>query len=141
VPHWGHGYATEAARTVVALGFSLGLHRIEAWHPTRNPASGAVMTKLGMTREGVPRAAAKKWGRFEDVAMYGVLAGEFVQGGRATSEAVDCGDAGEVAAIGEILHRGSPGPLLLFRAPGPCCTASVSGPLAPGSPAARSRHA
>ena len=78
-PYWNRGYATEAARAVIALGFDLGVHRVQARHLTRNPASGMVMRKLGMTFEGVLREAAKKWGRYEDVAVYGLLEREFVR--------------------------------------------------------------
>ena len=51
-PYWG-GYATEAAAALLDLAFGpLGLHRVEATHLTRNPASGRVMEKLGMRFEG-----------------------------------------------------------------------------------------
>lgn len=81
VPHWGHGYATEAARAVCAFGFAaLGLHRIQARHFARNPASGRVMRKLGMRHEGVLREAVRKWDRFEDLAVYAVLAAEWAGG-------------------------------------------------------------
>ena len=74
VPFWGHGYCTEAAREVVAFGFdALRLHRIEASHLTRNPASGRVLEKLGLQREGLRRGAVRKWGLFEDVAIYAML--------------------------------------------------------------------
>lgn len=75
---WGRGYATEAARAVAAFGFGqLELHRIQSRHFTRNAASGRVMQKLGMLFEGVNREAYFRWGRFEDVAVYGVLAQEW----------------------------------------------------------------
>lgn len=79
VPYWNHGYASEAARAVVAFAFELGLHRIQARHLVRNPASGRVMQKIGMQHEAVLREAARKWGRFEDVAMYAILAHEFTR--------------------------------------------------------------
>lgn len=75
---WGHGYATEAARALAAFGFGeLGLHRIQARHFRRNEASGRVMQKLGMQFEGVIREGYLRWGRFEDVSCYGVLAHEW----------------------------------------------------------------
>jgi [ribosomal protein S5]-alanine N-acetyltransferase len=75
---WGQGYATEAARAVAAFGFArLELHRIQSRHFTRNAASGRVMQKLGMLFEGVNRDAYFRWGRFEDVAVYGVLVQEW----------------------------------------------------------------
>ena len=74
VPHWGRGYATEAAQAVVGYGFgTLGLNRIYAHHMARNPASGRVLERVGMRREGVLRQRVRKWGRFEDVVVYAVL--------------------------------------------------------------------
>ena len=54
---WGHGYATEAARAVLAHGFAAGLPEIIAVSHTDNLASQAVMRRLGMTDRGVVR----KW--------------------------------------------------------------------------------
>lgn len=74
VPHWNRGFATEAARALVGFAFSdLHLHRIQARHLTRNPASGRVLVKLGMRFEGVNRHAFKRWDEFEDVAIYAML--------------------------------------------------------------------
>ncbi len=77
VDHWRKGYCTEAARAVVRYGFDqLELNRITGHHLTRNPASGAVMQKIGMTHEGTLRQHVKKWDKFEDVECYGILASE-----------------------------------------------------------------
>jgi len=77
VPFWSLGYATEASRTLIAFGFEeLGLNRIEAHYLTRNPASGRVLEKLGMTHEGVRRQHTVKWGVPEDVAICSLLASE-----------------------------------------------------------------
>lgn len=52
--HWGRGYATEAAAAALALGFGdLGLHRITARIDADNPASAAVLRRLGMRQEAV----------------------------------------------------------------------------------------
>jgi RimJ/RimL family protein N-acetyltransferase len=52
--HQGHGYATEAVRAVLALGFDgLGLHRMTGRIDARNPASGRVLVKAGMRQEAV----------------------------------------------------------------------------------------
>ncbi|HEU4564098.1 MAG TPA: GNAT family N-acetyltransferase [Gemmatimonadaceae bacterium] len=73
-PYWGRGYATEAAGALVAFALGpLGLHRVQARHLIRNPASGRVMQKLGMRLEGVHRHAVRKWDAFEDVALYAIL--------------------------------------------------------------------
>ncbi|MCL4505625.1 MAG: GNAT family N-acetyltransferase [Chloroflexi bacterium] len=78
VPYWNHGYTTEAAAALLAYGFeTLNLHRIFARHLTRNPASGRVMQKIGMTFEGIQREHVLNNGRFEDLAGYGILRGEW----------------------------------------------------------------
>ena len=78
IPFWGHGYATEAARAVLEYGFGpLGLNRIEAHYLAQNPASGKVMEKLGMQREGVLRQYVVKWGVADDIVMYGILSSEY----------------------------------------------------------------
>jgi RimJ/RimL family protein N-acetyltransferase len=74
VPYWRRGYATEAGRAVVRFGFEqVGLHRIQAHHFTRNPASGRVLEKLGMQLEGIRRHFVQKWEVFEDLAAYSIL--------------------------------------------------------------------
>jgi RimJ/RimL family protein N-acetyltransferase len=48
--HWGHGYATEAARAWLAYGFeTLGLDRIISMTDEPNVRSLAVMRRLGLT--------------------------------------------------------------------------------------------
>ena len=80
VPYWRRGYCTEAASKAIAYEFeSLNLHRIYASHFTRNPASGRVMQKIGMTCEGCLRQHIKHWGIYEDVAMYGILNSEWLK--------------------------------------------------------------
>ncbi len=50
----GHGYATEAARAMLAMAFDqLDLRRMVARVDARNPASAAVLRKLGMRQEAV----------------------------------------------------------------------------------------
>jgi ribosomal-protein-alanine N-acetyltransferase len=77
-PYWGKGYCTEAASAVVKYGFEvMGLNRIHATHMTRNPASGRVMQKIGMKYEGHLRQNKKKWDKFEDMELYGILKSEY----------------------------------------------------------------
>jgi RimJ/RimL family protein N-acetyltransferase len=52
--HAGHGYATEAARAMLAMAFDrLGMHRVVARVDARNPASAAVLRHLGLRQEAV----------------------------------------------------------------------------------------
>ena len=76
-PWWGRGYCTEAARAAVRYGFEgLRLNRISASHFSGNPASGRVMQKLGMQREGCQRQHIRKGDRYVDLICYGILRGE-----------------------------------------------------------------
>ena len=51
-PHWGNGYAPEAARAVLRLARTLGHRRIVAGHFVDNPASGRVLAKVGFRQTG-----------------------------------------------------------------------------------------
>jgi RimJ/RimL family protein N-acetyltransferase len=52
-PHWGHGYASEAAAVVVAYGFGeLGLQWIKAETDPENERSAHVLTKIGFRPSG-----------------------------------------------------------------------------------------
>lgn len=78
VPYWNRGYMTEATQALVGYGFTeLGLNRITASHFARNPASGRVMQKLGMTQEGLLRQDVRKNDAFEDLVLYGLLADDW----------------------------------------------------------------
>ena len=73
-PFWNLGYATEATIAVLQYGFGeLRLNRISARHLVRNPSSGRVMEKAGMSLEGTARQDTMKWGLYEDLALYGIL--------------------------------------------------------------------
>jgi RimJ/RimL family protein N-acetyltransferase len=78
VPYWNQGYCTEAACELLRYAFEvLGLNRVMATHLVRNPASGRVMQKAGMTYEGCLRQHAKKWGQYDDLALYAILREEY----------------------------------------------------------------
>ena len=78
VEAWGQGYMTEAVREVVRYGFEdLGLNRLYAYHMLRNPASGRVLEKNGFKQEGLLRQRVRKWGKFEDVALWAILQEEW----------------------------------------------------------------
>jgi [ribosomal protein S5]-alanine N-acetyltransferase len=72
--HWGHGYATEAARLLLRFGFAtLGLHRVFATCDPRNTASAHVLEKLGMTCEGRLREIMLIRDRWRDSLLYSLL--------------------------------------------------------------------
>jgi ribosomal-protein-alanine N-acetyltransferase len=73
-PHWGCGYATEAARAIVHFGFTeLGLHRIWARCIADNVASARVLEKLGMRLEGRLRENENFKGRWWDTLLFAIL--------------------------------------------------------------------
>ena len=51
-PFWGLGFATEAGRHMVELAKTMGHRRLTAAHFIDNPASGAVLRKLGFRATG-----------------------------------------------------------------------------------------
>lgn len=77
---WGQGFATEAGRAVIRIAFEqLNLNRVHAHHMVRNPASGRVLERIGMKREGVLRQRLRKWGVFEDVVVMAILREDWVR--------------------------------------------------------------
>ena len=72
--YWGQGYMTEAVTALIQQAFALGIHRIEGRHALLNTASGRVMQRVGMTREGVLRDAEKlPNGEYVDSVVYGII--------------------------------------------------------------------
>lgn len=72
--HWNKGYMTEALSAVLDYTFyELRFNRVEAQHETDNGASGAVMRKCGMVKEGTLRQRLYNKGRYVDVDLYAVL--------------------------------------------------------------------
>ena len=71
---WGRGYATEAARAMLAFGFErLRLHRIWAECLAENGASAHVLQKLGMRREAHFREHEHFKDRWWDSLVYAML--------------------------------------------------------------------
>lgn len=74
----GHGYATEAVRELLRLGFDdLGLHRIIARLDARNAASADVLRRLGMRQEA--HLVENEWFKDEwtDEFIFAILASEW----------------------------------------------------------------
>ena len=66
-----HGSGT--SRHQIRIQSELSLNKIVAHHISRNPASGRVMIKSGMRKEGSFREHVFKAGKFEDLEGYGIL--------------------------------------------------------------------
>ena len=72
--YWGQGIMPEALRAVIDFLFdTVGLNRIAACHDVKNPKSGRVMEKAGMTREGVQRGAGRNNLGICDHIWYAIL--------------------------------------------------------------------
>ncbi len=80
--HQGKGYATEAARALLAYAFGpLRCHRVIATCQPENPASWRVAEKLHMRREAHFRAALPRpKGEWWDEYFYAILKEEFAAG-------------------------------------------------------------
>jgi [ribosomal protein S5]-alanine N-acetyltransferase len=71
---WGRGYATEAARAILAFGFEeLRLHRVWAECVADNTGSARVLEKLGMRREACFREHQWYRDRWWDTLIYAIL--------------------------------------------------------------------
>lgn len=78
VPYWNRGYATEALRVIIAFGFEeLKFEKIYATHLIGNDASGRVMSKAGMVKEGRLKNHYKKDDRYVSVIQYRITRDEF----------------------------------------------------------------
>ncbi|MFI9048054.1 GNAT family N-acetyltransferase [Streptomyces sp. NPDC053427] len=76
--HSGHGYATEASRALLKLGFEdLQLHRIQAELDGRNNASARLLERLGMRRESHLRENGSLGGEGSDEVIYAMPAREW----------------------------------------------------------------
>ena len=84
-PHWGNGYAAEAARAVMEHAFATtDLHRVCAMCNPENVRSWRLLERLGMRREGVFRQdiffsrrpdGSPVW---QDTYLYAILRDEFL---------------------------------------------------------------
>ena len=71
---WHRGIMTEALNTVIRYLFDeVGFTRIESMHDPKNPHSGAVMRKCGMTYEGTHRMSDRNNQGICDASYYAIL--------------------------------------------------------------------
>ena len=77
-PFWNNGFVTEAVGRLLAFGFQeLKLNKIYATHLLHNPASGRVMIKNGMVKEGELIDHMKKGDEYMSVAQYRLTRKEY----------------------------------------------------------------
>jgi ribosomal-protein-alanine N-acetyltransferase len=70
---WGHGYAFEAMRTVVAFAGGHGIRKLTARTHLGNRRSEALLKRLGFQEEGLLRGHILKDGERRDCRLYGLL--------------------------------------------------------------------
>ena len=76
---WNQGFASEALTSVIKFLFEqVGANRIAAAHDTRNPNSGAVMHKCGMSYEGTLRQSGYNNQGLYDAAHFAILASDYL---------------------------------------------------------------
>ncbi len=76
--HWRQGYATEAARRMLALAFNeLHVHRVGARVVVSNTRSIALLERLGFAPEGRLREYERIGEQWRDMLLYGLLAQEW----------------------------------------------------------------
>jgi RimJ/RimL family protein N-acetyltransferase len=76
---WNKGYCTEASKRAIVYAFEdLNMHRAHVTHREKNMASKIVIEKCGFVLEGISRESLKRFGKFENVIMYGLLRDEYL---------------------------------------------------------------
>lgn len=77
-PFWGKGIMSEAVETVLKFGFEdLALNKILATHFVKNMASGRVLARNGMVREGELKDQYKCKGEYRSVIQYRLTKEEY----------------------------------------------------------------
>lgn len=71
---WGQGFTSEALEALIPFFFEeIQVNRIEARHDLRNPASGKVMEKCGLIKEGMKPQGGKNNSGICDMVFYGLI--------------------------------------------------------------------
>lgn len=79
--YWNKGFMSEATKAVIDYLFGeVGINRIGISHAVKNPASGRVAQKCGLTFEGTKREYYKTIaGEFLDISEYSILRSEWLK--------------------------------------------------------------
>lgn len=77
--YWNKGFMTEATKAIIDYLFAeIGVNRVGISHAVKNPASGRVAQKCGLTFEGTKREYFKtSTGEFLDISYYGIIRSEW----------------------------------------------------------------
>ncbi|MCL2362776.1 MAG: GNAT family N-acetyltransferase [Defluviitaleaceae bacterium] len=79
--YWGKGYMTETLKTIIKFAFEqLQANRVAADHFGENLASGRVMEKAGMKREGITKQSIHVRGKMHDQVWYGLVREDYLKG-------------------------------------------------------------
>lgn len=71
---WGQGITSEAFGALIPFFFEeMQINRVESRHDLNNPASGKVMGKCGLIKEGMKRQGDKNNSGICDVVFYGLV--------------------------------------------------------------------
>lgn len=71
---WGNGYATEAAQAIIQFAFNeKQYHKVFARYFHSNLASGRVLQKLGMRKEGIFMDHVKKENQYKNLVYYAII--------------------------------------------------------------------
>lgn len=94
--YWSKGITSEALQAVLHFLFEqVGFHRVAARHDIRNPRSGKVMKRCGMTYEGTCRDIGfTKEGDRLTLCLYAVLKSECGRDGKCGCSQSDEGEVG-----------------------------------------------
>ncbi len=77
-PYWNRGYASEALAALLDFGFNqLQLNKLFATHLIENPASGRVLVKNGMLKEGELKDHYRKGSEYKSVVQYRLTNAEY----------------------------------------------------------------
>ena len=78
VPYWGRGIMNEALSALLDRCFSdFDMSKVEADVFAENARGRRLVESVGMSQEGTIRHAYRKYGRWVDMATYGILAAQW----------------------------------------------------------------
>jgi RimJ/RimL family protein N-acetyltransferase len=76
---WNKGYYTEASkRAIVHVFEDLKMHKVHVTHREKHVASKSGIEKCGFVLEGKSRESLKRFGKFENIMMYGLLQDKYL---------------------------------------------------------------